>query len=77
MSGEPYPYHPNWNAFIYPTAGRSAWQCPGCKTWHAPHADKYGRVLGLLWFEGDPQTVNNQMLAFTNAQWLKLGGKPT
>ena len=39
--------------------------------------DKYGRVLGLLWFEGDPQTVNNQMLAFTNAQWLKLGGKPT
>ena len=39
-------------------------------------SDKYGRVLGLLWFEGDPQTVNNQMLAFTNAQWLKLGGKP-
>lgn len=39
-------------------------------------SDKYGRVLGLLWFEGDPQTVNSQMLTFTNAQWLKLGGKP-
>lgn len=39
--------------------------------------DKYGRVLGLLWFEGDQQTINNQMLTFTDAQWVKLGGKPT
>ena len=39
-------------------------------------ADKYGRVLGLLWLDGDEKTINNQMLTFTNAQWLKLGGKP-
>lgn len=38
-------------------------------------ADKYGRVLGLLWLDGDEKTINNQMLTFTNAQWLKLGGK--
>jgi micrococcal nuclease len=39
-------------------------------------ADKYGRVMGLLWIEGEQNTVNNQMLAFTNTQWIKLGGKP-
>jgi hypothetical protein len=40
MSGEPYQYYPGWNALMYPAASRAAWQCPGCKTWHAPHADK-------------------------------------
>lgn len=41
MSGEPYQMYPDWqHVYARQFPPRTAWQCPGCKTWHAPHADK-------------------------------------